>query len=71
MSFGITFGSVGDLIAVGQLAFTLARALNDRHGSAKAYQALIKELKNFDNSLLQARVSYVSLPGLLVLTNSP
>lgn len=50
---GITFGSVGDIIAVGQIALQLAKALSDSRGSAKAYQALVKELQNFDQALLQ------------------
>lgn len=51
----ITFGSVGDIIAVGQIAFALAKALTDSRGSAKEYQDLVKELKTFDQALLQVR----------------
>ena len=50
----ITFGSVGDIIAVGQAAFALAQALTDSRGSAKEYQELVKELRAFDQALLQA-----------------
>ena len=50
---GITFGSVGDIIAVGQIAWALAKALTDSRGSAKEYQDLIKELQAFDQALLQ------------------
>ena len=56
MSFGITFGSIGDLIAVGQIAWSLAQSLSSTRGSAKEYQGLVKELEIFNNSLLQ--VSY-------------
>jgi len=52
----ITFGSVGDVIAVGQIAWALARALTDSRGSAKEYQDLVKELQAFDQALLQARM---------------
>jgi len=49
----ITFGSVGDVIAVGQLAWSLSQALTDSRGSAKEYQDLVKELQAFDQALLQ------------------
>lgn len=50
---GITFGSVGDIIAVTQICISLAQALSDSRGSASAYQALVKELRTFDKALLQ------------------
>ncbi len=49
----ITFGSVGDVIAVGQIAWSLAKALNDSRGSAKEYQGLVKELRAFERAVLQ------------------
>lgn len=49
----ITFGSIGDIIAVAQIAWSLAKALTDSRGSAKDYQGLIKELQTFDQALLQ------------------
>lgn len=52
---GITFGSVGDIIAVGQIALQLGRALSDSRGSAKEYRVLIRELQAFDQALLQVR----------------
>ena len=54
----ITFGSVGDIIAVGQIAWSLAKALTDSRGSAKEYQSLIKELQTFDQALLQVYPVY-------------
>jgi hypothetical protein len=51
----INFGNVGDIIAVGKLAWGLAKALIGRR-SPKEYQGLMKELQAFDNALLQ--VSY-------------
>jgi len=53
MSFGITFGSIGDLIAVGQFAWSLAQSLSSTRGSVKEYQDLIKQLETFNNALLQ------------------
>lgn len=49
----ITFGSVGDIIAVGQIAVDLAQALSNTRGSAKDYQGLVGELQAFDKALLQ------------------
>jgi hypothetical protein len=49
----ITFGSVGDIIAVGQIAWSLAQALTDSKGSAKEYQDLVKELRAFERAVLQ------------------
>jgi len=54
---GITFGSVGDIIAVGQIACALAQALGDSRGSAQGYQSLRKDLEAFDQALLQVSVS--------------
>lgn len=56
----ITFGSVGDIIAVGQIAWSLAQALTDTKGSAKEYQGLIKELQTFDQALLQVHPSLLA-----------
>ncbi|KAF8864214.1 hypothetical protein BDZ45DRAFT_685401 [Acephala macrosclerotiorum] len=56
MSLGITFGSIGDLIAVGQITFMLAKALNESQGSSHNYRGLIKELRNFDQALLQHEI---------------
>jgi hypothetical protein len=52
---GISFGSVGDIIAVGQIALQLAQALSDSRGSAKEYRELMSELQTFDQALLQVR----------------
>jgi hypothetical protein len=51
----INFGNIGDIIAVGQVAWGLAKALTGQR-SPKEYQGLVKELRAFDNALLQ--VSY-------------
>jgi hypothetical protein len=64
MSFGISFGSIGDLIAVGQFAWSLAQALSNSRGSAREYQGLVKELQTFDQALLQVVIS----SGLLIFS---
>jgi hypothetical protein len=53
MSLGVSFGSIGDLIAVGQIAWSLAKALTYTHSSAREYQGLAKELEAFNNACLQ------------------
>ncbi len=52
----ITFGSVGDIIAVGQLAWSLGKALNTSRGSAAEYRSLIRELGAFEQAVLQVRL---------------
>lgn len=50
MSFGF---SVGDFLAVAQLAYQLGKALSDTKGAAKEYQELIAELNVVHKVLLQ------------------
>ncbi|KAF4615625.1 hypothetical protein G7Y89_g15282 [Cudoniella acicularis] len=62
--------SVGDIIAVGQIAWALAQALTDSRGSTKEYQGLVKELQTFDQALLQVIAlwqNYEESPELMVL----
>jgi hypothetical protein len=59
MSFGITFGSIGDLIAIGEIAWGLGKSLSESRGSAKEYQALAKELHTFDKALLQVNNQFL------------
>jgi len=44
MDFGLTFGSVGDFIAIIALIRDIIEALDDARGSAKEYQDLVREL---------------------------
>jgi hypothetical protein len=67
MSFGITFGSIGDLIAVGQIAWSLAQAVSSTRGSAKEFQGLVNELKTFNNVLLQVVALWQNYEGSLEL----
>src|ERR1700753_3933526 len=41
----VTFGSVGDIIAVGQLIKDLVSLLDDSRGSRSEYQSLVDQLK--------------------------
>ena len=50
MSVGITFGSIGDLIAVSEIAWSLSKALKDSRGSVKEYRCLEKELETFSEA---------------------
>ena len=63
---GITFGSVGDIIAVGQIGWALAQALSSSRGSSKEYQALVKELQRFDQALMQVGQSVYTLVVILL-----
>lgn len=53
MAASFSFGSVGDIIALCQIAVELGRALNDTRGSAKEYQYLQQDLFDFVNVLGQ------------------
>ena len=50
----ITFGSVGDIIAVAELAFKISRALSESAGASKEYQELMLELDLSRRALLEA-----------------
>lgn len=49
----VTFGSVGDILAVCLLVKDLIRALDDCRGSADEYQEVIRELEMLDRVLTQ------------------
>ena len=51
--FGITFSSVGDIIAITQLAIQIKSALSDTRGAPREYQDLIAELDLFHRDLLR------------------
>lgn len=53
MDVGLSFGSVGDIIAICQLIAELSKALNDATGSAAQYQEICKELNGFVSLLMQ------------------
>jgi hypothetical protein len=56
MEVALTFGSLGDIIAICQLALQLKRALGNSvtiGESAKEYQELRKDLTHFVNILMQ------------------
>ena len=53
----IIFGSVGYITAVGQISWSLAKALNDSRGSAAEYQGLVRELRAFERAVLQVCLS--------------
>ncbi|KAK8079140.1 hypothetical protein PG994_002947 [Apiospora phragmitis] len=53
MEVALTFGSVGDIIAICQIAAQLRRALDVSSGSAKEYQDLRSDLDKFTCVLMQ------------------
>jgi hypothetical protein len=52
----VTFGSVGDIIAICLLAKDIARALDDSRGSSAEYQGLITEIRSLECSLLEVEM---------------
>ena len=63
MDIALTFGSVGDIIQVCQIALQLGRAIGVGHGAAsgessKEYQALQADLNIFVQTLTQVRCIY-------------
>ncbi|KAK4111492.1 hypothetical protein N656DRAFT_780793 [Canariomyces notabilis] len=58
MEVALTFGSVGDIIAVCQLAAQLARALRDSCGSAKEYRELQRDSEMLVKVLMQVIETY-------------
>ncbi len=58
MDFSLTFGSLGDIIAVCQLTIQLGRALGvGAASSATSYQALRKDLDTFVQVLMHVSTS--------------
>lgn len=64
MSAALTFGSVGDIIALCGLAIELGKALSSAHGSAKEYQSLRRDLDQFIQVLMQVCSTTVTLLDL-------
>ena len=59
----VTFGSVGDIIAVGLLIKDLVKCLDDSRGSSAEYQAVIRELWSLDHALLEIELLFLSNQG--------
>jgi hypothetical protein len=53
MSAAVTFGSVGDILAICQIVAGLAKALKGSQDSAKHYQSLLSKLDIYNNTMLQ------------------
>lgn len=71
MEVGLTFGSLGDIIAVCQLAYRLGHALGvgarGAGSSVEEYRDLRKDLEEFVEILIQ--VSYLVVPSPLITTS--
>lgn len=66
----VTFGSVGDIIAVCVLVKDCVEALSDTHGSAAQYQAVIRELHILEKALSEVGLlprTFASTPELIRL----
>lgn len=55
-----SFGSFGDLVSIALLIKEIATALNDRRGSPKKYQVLIRGLDTLSTSVQEAEKLYSS-----------
>jgi hypothetical protein len=53
MSFGLTFGSLGDLITVATILKQVIDALKESTGSSRDYQDLICQLQSLDRILIE------------------
>lgn len=71
MSAAFTFGSLGDIITISQLALQLARALDDARGSVGEYQALRKDLDTFAQILVQVDALRSHTIDEVMLTECP
>ena len=56
----VTFGSVGDIIAVGLLIKDLIKCLDGTRGSSSEYQAIVRELQSLDYAFLQVKPAFLS-----------
>ncbi|KAK8062324.1 hypothetical protein PG997_014421 [Apiospora hydei] len=69
MEVALTFGSVGDIIAICQIAIQLSRALGvgcaEASGSAKEYQDLRKDLDAFTH--IKVREQRIAISTLRIL----
>ena len=58
MELGLTFGSVGDFIAITALIKDIVAALDDARGSAKEYQDLVRELDTLRQTLEEVQKTF-------------
>ncbi|RFN47825.1 vegetative cell wall protein gp1 [Fusarium flagelliforme] len=58
MDLGLTFGSVGDFIAITVLIKDIVAALDDARGSAKEYQDLVRELDTLSLTLEEVQRTF-------------
>jgi hypothetical protein len=66
----VTFGSVGDIIAVSLLVKDCVHALSDTNGSTAEYQAVVRELYILEKTLLEVGIlskTYATTAELVVL----
>ncbi|KAK3941234.1 hypothetical protein QBC46DRAFT_353431 [Diplogelasinospora grovesii] len=58
MEVALTFGSLGDIIAICQIVIELSRALGSTAGSAREYQDIREDLDSFVRVLMQVTATY-------------
>lgn len=62
-SVAFAFGSVGDILAVIELALEVRKALSESRGSSKEYQEIQAELDSFTDVLASTCATLSSLPS--------
>ena len=67
MSAGVTFGSVGDIIALSIIVKDLVKALDDSKGSSAEYQEVIRELWALDRVLLEVELLCIKCDSTIEL----
>jgi len=55
MSFGLTYGSFGDIITTIKLVSRLVQALSESRGSRREFQDLVADLRLYQHVLDQVR----------------
>lgn len=70
MEVALTFGSLGDIIAVCQIAIQLGRAIaSSQYGSSSEFQGLKKDLDVFVKVLMQVRPPHTIRPWSPFMSN--
>ncbi|KAM0283908.1 hypothetical protein ACHAQH_002290 [Verticillium albo-atrum] len=67
MELALTFGSVGDLLAICLIVKDIIYALDDSRGSAKDYRDIIAQLQTFDGILTQISQGLTGLESIRTL----
>ena len=67
---GVTFGSVGDILAICQIVAGLAKVLKGSQNSAKHYQWLLLKFDIYNKIILQVSWPFTLVCSLLFICQS-